>query len=118
MTWLRLSVRYLRRNAAAYGTPLESLLLTLAMGVPLAGAFLAGSGSLSLVYGYVFLFDYLRCMGYSNVEVISHRAFQAFPPLRYLIYTPTCVSPSFFIHGPNKCSVFFHHSDPKFLSLF
>jgi hypothetical protein len=43
----------------------------------------------SLVYGHVLLFDYLRCMGYSNVEVISHKAFAAFPPLRYLIYTAT-----------------------------
>ncbi|XP_066371410.1 very-long-chain aldehyde decarbonylase GL1-3-like [Miscanthus floridulus] len=77
---------------AGFGTPLEALLLTLAMGAPLAGAFLAGAGSVSLVYGYVLLFDYLRCMGYSNVEVISHKAFAAFPPLRYLIYTATYLS--------------------------
>ncbi|CAM0909082.1 unnamed protein product [Alopecurus aequalis] len=74
---------------AAYGTPLESLVLTLAMGAPIAGAFLAGAGSVSLVYGHIFVFDYLRCMGYSNCEVISHKAFEAFPALRYLIYTPT-----------------------------
>ncbi|TVU08367.1 hypothetical protein EJB05_41770 [Eragrostis curvula] len=77
---------------AGFGTPLESLILTLAMAAPLAGAFLAGAGSVSLVYGHVLLFDYLRCMGYSNVEVISHKAFAAFPPLRYLIYTPTYLS--------------------------
>ncbi|KAL6874124.1 hypothetical protein ACP4OV_014206 [Aristida adscensionis] len=77
---------------AGFGTPLESLILTLAMGAPLAGAFLAGAGSVSLVYGHVLAFDYLRCMGYSNVEVISHKAFAAFPPLRYLIYTPTYLS--------------------------
>jgi hypothetical protein len=68
---------------------LENLVLTLAMGAPIAGAFLAGAGSVSLVYGHIFVFDYLRCMGYSNVEVISHKTFQAFPFLRYLIYTPT-----------------------------
>lgn len=61
------------------------------MGVPLAGAFVAGAGSVSLVYGHVLVFDYLRCMGYSNVEVISHRTFAAVPALRYLIYTPTYV---------------------------
>uniref|UniRef100_A0A804R2X4 Very-long-chain aldehyde decarbonylase CER1-like C-terminal domain-containing protein n=1 Tax=Zea mays TaxID=4577 RepID=A0A804R2X4_MAIZE len=70
----------------------RALLLTLAMGAPLAGAFLAGAGSVSLVYGHVLLFDCLRCMGYSNVEVISHRAFAAFPPLRYLVYTATYLS--------------------------
>ncbi|VAI56137.1 unnamed protein product [Triticum turgidum subsp. durum] len=58
------------------------------MGVPLAGAFLMGAGSLGLVYVHLLTFDYLRSMGYSNVEVISHRVFEAVPPLRYLIYTP------------------------------
>ncbi|KAL6603087.1 hypothetical protein ACP70R_043448 [Stipagrostis hirtigluma subsp. patula] len=87
---------------AAFGTPLEILILTVAMGAPLAGAFLAGAGSVSLVYGHVLLFDYLRCMGYSNVEVISHKAFAAFPPLRYLIYTPTYLS----LHHREKDSNF------------
>ncbi|XP_062232942.1 very-long-chain aldehyde decarbonylase GL1-3-like [Phragmites australis] len=86
------SSRVTQPLTAAFGTPLEGLILTLAMGAPLAGAFLAGAGSVSLLYGHVLLFDYLRCMGYSNVEVISHKAFAAFPPLRYLIYTPTYLS--------------------------
>jgi ABC-type uncharacterized transport system permease subunit len=75
--------------AAAFGTPLEALLLTLTMGVPLAGAFLMGAGSVGLVYVYLIAFDYLRSMGYSNVEVVSHRVFEAVPPLRYILYTPT-----------------------------
>ncbi|CAN6193883.1 unnamed protein product [Urochloa humidicola] len=77
---------------AGFGTPLEALILTAAVGAPLAGAFAAGAGSVSLIYGHVLIFDYLRCMGYSNVEVISHRAFAAVPALRYLIYTPTYLS--------------------------
>lgn len=74
---------------AGFGTPLESLLLTLAMGAPIAGAFLVGHGSLGLVYGHAFVFDYLRAMGYSNVEIVSPRVFDAFPPLRYILYTPS-----------------------------
>ena len=81
---------------AGFGTPLEALVLTAAMGAPLAGAFAAGAGSVSLVYGHVLLFDYLRCMGYSNVEVVSHKAFAAVPALRYLIYTPTYATLSVF----------------------
>ncbi|KAK3156162.1 hypothetical protein QOZ80_2AG0103620 [Eleusine coracana subsp. coracana] len=77
---------------AAFGTPLETLLLTLAMGAPLAGAFLTGAGSVGLVYGYALAFDYLRAMGYSNVEVVSPRVFDAFPPLRYILYTPSYLS--------------------------
>jgi hypothetical protein len=76
-------------NAAGFVTPLESLILTLVAWAPLAGAFMAGHGSVSLVYGHILLFDYLRSMGYSNVEVISHKTFQDFPFLRYLIYTPS-----------------------------
>ncbi|KAF0902792.1 hypothetical protein E2562_019120 [Oryza meyeriana var. granulata] len=77
---------------AGFITPLESLILTVAAWAPLAGAFLAGYGSVSLVYGHILLFDYLRSMGYSNVEVISHKTFEAYPSLRYLIYTPSYLS--------------------------
>uniref|UniRef100_A0A453NI87 aldehyde oxygenase (deformylating) n=4 Tax=Triticinae TaxID=1648030 RepID=A0A453NI87_AEGTS len=87
---------------AGFGTPLEALLLTLTTGVPLAGAFLMGAGSLGLVYVHLLTFDYLRSMGYSNVEVISHRVFEALPPLRYLIYTPTYLS----LHHREKDSNF------------
>ncbi|KAF0906092.1 hypothetical protein E2562_009095 [Oryza meyeriana var. granulata] len=87
---------------AGFGTPLESLLLTLVMGAPLAGAFLMGAGSVGLVYGHALMFDYLRSMGYSNVEVISPRVFEAVPPLRYLIYTPTYLS----LHHREKDSNF------------
>uniref|UniRef100_A0A0E0G2H2 aldehyde oxygenase (deformylating) n=1 Tax=Oryza nivara TaxID=4536 RepID=A0A0E0G2H2_ORYNI len=87
---------------AGFGTPLESLLLTVVIGVPLAGAFLMGVGSVGLVYGHVLLFDFLRSMGYSNVEVISPRVFQAVPLLRYLIYTPTYLS----LHHREKDSNF------------
>lgn len=87
---------------AGFGTPLEALLLTLTMGVPLAGAFLMGAGSVGLVYVHLLTFDYLRSMGYSNVEVISHRVFEAVPPLRYLLYTPTYLS----LHHREKDSNF------------
>ncbi|KAG8058265.1 hypothetical protein GUJ93_ZPchr0002g25500 [Zizania palustris] len=87
---------------AGFGTPVECLLMTLAMGVPLAGAFLMGAGSVGLVYGHAIAFDYLRSMGYSNVEVIPPGVFQAFPPLRYLLYTPTYLS----LHHREKDSNF------------
>ncbi|EES04629.1 hypothetical protein BDA96_04G069200 [Sorghum bicolor] len=77
---------------AGFGTPLEALLLTLVMGVPLAGAFLVGAGSIGLVYVHALAFDYLRAMGYSNVEVVSPRVFEAFPLLRYILYTPSYLS--------------------------
>ena len=68
---------------------MEHLVLGAVMAAPLLGAFLMGCGSVGLVYGYVFVFDFLRCMGYSNVEVFPVRLLQALPFLRYLIYSPT-----------------------------
>ncbi|XP_064948514.1 very-long-chain aldehyde decarbonylase GL1-2-like [Musa acuminata AAA Group] len=77
---------------AAFATPLEHLVLSAVMAAPLLGAFAMGHGSLSLVYGYVLIFDFLRSMGYSNVEVLPTRLFDALPVLRYLIYSPTYLS--------------------------
>ncbi|CAL9166964.1 unnamed protein product [Musa hybrid cultivar] len=74
---------------AGFATPLEHLILCVVMGIPLLGACLVGRGSAGLIYGYVLLFDFLRCMGHSNVEIFPHGLFQSLPLLRYLIYTPT-----------------------------
>ncbi|KAJ8501302.1 hypothetical protein OPV22_011854 [Ensete ventricosum] len=77
---------------AGFGTPLEHLVLSAAMAAPLLGAFATGHGSASLAYGYVLVFDFLRCMGYSNVEVLPSWLFEALPVLRYILYSPTYLS--------------------------
>ncbi|KAL8461281.1 hypothetical protein ACS0TY_032669 [Phlomoides rotata] len=74
---------------AGHATFLEHLMLTLVIGVPIIGSFLIGYGSLSLIYGYVLIFDLLRCLGHSNVEIVPYRMFETIPFLRYIIYTPT-----------------------------
>lgn len=75
--------------AAGHATFLEHLLLTVVIGIPIIGAFLIGYGSLSLIYGYVLIFDSLRCLGHSNAEIIPHQVFDVIPFLRYIILTPT-----------------------------
>ncbi|XP_030456443.1 very-long-chain aldehyde decarbonylase CER3 [Syzygium oleosum] len=74
---------------AGHATFLEHLVLTTIAGIPILGSTLLGHGSLSLVYGYLFMFDVLRCLGHCNVEFIPYRIFERLPFLRYLIYTPT-----------------------------
>lgn len=76
-------------HSAGHGSPLEHLLMSLLMGLPLLGACFMGAGSIGLFYVYVLLFDFLRCMGHSNVEVFPSGFFETFPLFRYLIYTPT-----------------------------
>ncbi|KAL9151049.1 hypothetical protein ABFS82_11G028400 [Erythranthe guttata] len=72
-----------------HATFLEHLFLTIVIGVPIVGSFLIGHGSLILIYGYVLIFDFLRCLGHLNVEIIPHHVFDFIPFLKYMIYTPT-----------------------------
>ncbi|KAK7265329.1 hypothetical protein RJT34_32948 [Clitoria ternatea] len=74
---------------AGNATLLEHLVLTVVIGIPILGAAMIGVGSASLIYGYVLIFDFLRCLGHCNVEIVPHRLFERFPLLRYVIYTPT-----------------------------
>ncbi|XP_068652155.1 very-long-chain aldehyde decarbonylase GL1-1 [Aristolochia californica] len=74
---------------AGHGTPLEHLILSGVTAVPILGASLMGVGSVSLIYSYIMIFDFLRCMGHSNVEVLPHGLFKTLPFLKHLLYTPT-----------------------------
>lgn len=78
-------------GAASNATFLENLILCVIAGVPLIGSCLLGVGSISLIYGYAIMFDFMRCLGHCNVEIFSHKLFETLPVLRYLIYTPTYV---------------------------
>ncbi|KAL9242240.1 hypothetical protein vseg_016260 [Gypsophila vaccaria] len=74
---------------AGNATFLEHILLLPIMGIPLLGVAAIGHASISLVYVYILVFDFLRCMGHCNVEFIPHRIFDVVPFFRYLLYTPT-----------------------------
>ncbi|KAI0504696.1 hypothetical protein KFK09_015649 [Dendrobium nobile] len=88
---------------AGHGTPVEYMVMSLVMGLPLIGAGLMGAGSVGLFYVYVLLFDFLRCMGHSNVEIFPSGFFEAVPLLRYLIYTPTYHSIHHIEKNSNYC---------------
>ncbi|KAL5699904.1 sterol desaturase [Ranunculus cassubicifolius] len=74
---------------AGHATLLEHLMLTVVIGIPIVGTTLLGFGSTNLIFLYVLMFDFLRCLGHSHVEVIPHGIYDALPFLRYLLYTPT-----------------------------
>ncbi|XP_072985018.1 very-long-chain aldehyde decarbonylase GL1-1-like [Typha latifolia] len=96
------SSRVTQSFTAGFATPLEHLILSMVMGIPLLGACLTGFGSFGLLSGYVLLFDLLRAVGHCNFEVFPHQLFEAIPALKYLIYTPTYHS----IHHTQKKSNF------------
>ncbi|XP_022921869.1 protein ECERIFERUM 3-like isoform X2 [Cucurbita moschata] len=74
---------------AGNATFLEHLAWSLVIGAPILGTSLLGYGSTTMIFCYVLVFDFLRCLGLSNVEIVPHRLFEAVPILRYLLYTPT-----------------------------
>ncbi|XP_065850708.1 very-long-chain aldehyde decarbonylase CER3 [Euphorbia lathyris] len=84
-------------------TFLEHLLLTTIIGIPIIGSLMMGYESKIMIYGYVLVFDFLRCLGHSNVEIIPHRLFQMLPFLKYFIYTPSYHSLHHKEMGTNFC---------------
>lgn len=76
-------------GAAGSATFLEHLLLCVIVGIPTLGTVFLGYGSMIVLYSYVLVFDFLRCLGLSNVEIMPCGLFEAVPLLKYLIYSPT-----------------------------
>lgn len=87
--WLHHSSKILHPFTAGHLSFLEHLLLCVVMGIPTLGTALFGYGSIIQIYGYFVAFDFLRCLGHCNVEILPCHVFESFPFLRYVIYTPT-----------------------------
>ncbi|XP_059276470.1 very-long-chain aldehyde decarbonylase CER3-like [Lycium ferocissimum] len=88
---------------AGHATFLEQILLSAVIGIPILGSCLMGYGSMATIYGYVLVFDFLRCLGHCNFEIIPHRLFLAFPFMKYLLYTPTYHTLHHTKMGTNYC---------------
>ncbi|KAI3811370.1 hypothetical protein L1987_21091 [Smallanthus sonchifolius] len=84
-------------------TFLEELLVTTVIGLPILGCCLSGYGSKTTIYGYVLVFDVLRCFGHSNVEIMPHWIFDYFPYFRFILYTPTYYSLHHIEMNTNYC---------------
>ncbi|KAG9142481.1 hypothetical protein Leryth_026191 [Lithospermum erythrorhizon] len=87
--WLYHSSKVPHPFTAGHSTFLENLVLCVLVGIPTLGTAFIGYGSISMMFSYVLVFDFLRCMGDSNIEVIPHGLFQTIPFLKYFIKTPT-----------------------------
>lgn len=87
--WIHHSSEVSHPFTAGHLSFLEHVLLCVIVGIPILGTAFIGFGSVTLMYGYLLAFDFLRCLGHCNVEVLDSNLFEAVPFLRYLIYTPT-----------------------------
>ncbi|KAL8119404.1 hypothetical protein AgCh_016793 [Apium graveolens] len=57
--------------------------------IPLMTAVLTGTGSVVLFFTYITFVDFMNNLGHCNFELIPAELFSIFPPLKYIMYTPT-----------------------------
>ncbi|PIN12589.1 hypothetical protein CDL12_14790 [Handroanthus impetiginosus] len=67
----------------------EHMAYFLLFSIPLLGTVLTGTASLVSLFGYITYIDLMNNMGHCNFELIPKWAFSIFPPLKYLMYTPS-----------------------------
>ncbi|XP_059651701.1 very-long-chain aldehyde decarbonylase CER1-like isoform X1 [Cornus florida] len=57
--------------------------------IPMLTVANTGTGSVASFAGYITYIDFMNNMGHCNFELIPKSLFSIFPPLKYLMYTPT-----------------------------
>ncbi|OIT34308.1 PREDICTED: protein ECERIFERUM 1-like isoform X1 [Nicotiana attenuata] len=57
--------------------------------IPMLTAILTGTASIVSLGGYITYIDFMNNMGHCNFELIPKWIFSVFPPLKYLMYTPS-----------------------------
>lgn len=57
--------------------------------IPLLTTVLTRTASIASFAGYIFYIDFMNNMGHCNHEVVPTTLFSIFPPLKYLMYTPS-----------------------------
>lgn len=67
----------------------EHIAYFLLFAIPQATTFFSGTASFVSFLGYITYVDFMNNMGHCNFEIIPTDLFTAFPPLKYLMYTPS-----------------------------
>ena len=57
--------------------------------IPLLTGFFMRKSSIAALFGYISYIDFMNNMGHWNFELIPKMLFSIFPPLKYLMYTPS-----------------------------
>jgi aldehyde decarbonylase len=57
--------------------------------IPLLGSIFTGTASILGSMFYLTYIDFMNNMGHCNFEVVPKWLFRVFPPLKYLMYTPS-----------------------------
>ncbi|KAL8495776.1 hypothetical protein ACS0TY_019764 [Phlomoides rotata] len=67
----------------------EHISYFLLFAIPTVGTVFTGTASLVSLFGYITYVDFMNNLGHCNFEIIPKSLFSTFPPLKYLMYTPS-----------------------------
>ncbi|XP_020247120.1 protein ECERIFERUM 1 isoform X2 [Asparagus officinalis] len=57
--------------------------------IPFLATIFSGTASIAAIVGYIVYIDFMNNMGHCNFELVPKWLFRVFPPLKYLMYTPS-----------------------------
>ncbi|KAB1222658.1 Protein ECERIFERUM 1 [Morella rubra] len=67
----------------------EHIVYFMLFAIPTVATLLTGTASIVSLFGYVTYIDFMNFLGHCNCELIPKWVFSLFPPLKYLMYTPS-----------------------------
>nr|XP_011469549.1 PREDICTED: protein ECERIFERUM 1-like isoform X1 [Fragaria vesca subsp. vesca] len=67
----------------------EHISYFLLFAIPMIGTLLIGTASITSYFVYITYIDFMKNLGHCNFEFIPNWIFSLFPPLKYLMYTPS-----------------------------
>ncbi|KAB1204060.1 Protein ECERIFERUM 1 [Morella rubra] len=67
----------------------EHIIYFMLFAIPMVATLLAGTASIVSIAGYLTYVDFMNNLGHCNYELIPKWVFSLFPPLKYLMYTPS-----------------------------
>lgn len=67
----------------------EELVYFTLFAIPLLTMVGTGTASVAVANGYLAYIDFMNYLGHCNFELVPRLLFDVFPPLKYLMYTPS-----------------------------
>lgn len=76
-------------NAAVIHPFAEHIVYYLLFAIPMLSAVYMGNSSVMAIVLYIAYIDFMNNMGHCNFELVPKWMFQVFPPVKYIMYTPS-----------------------------
>ncbi|KAL0912809.1 hypothetical protein M5K25_016217 [Dendrobium thyrsiflorum] len=67
----------------------EHIVYFMLFAIPMLVTIFTGTASMVQFVGYIFYIDFMNNLGHCNFELVPKWLFSTFPPLKYLMYTPS-----------------------------